>query len=56
MILEHGQLEQSGIIASIDAIPKHGTNRHSREVSPTSRNERDIKYWTARAKRDNCEY
>ena len=42
-----------GVIASIDAIPKHGTNRHSRDSGTTSKTERDLKYWTARAKRDN---
>ena len=36
-----------GVIASIDAIPKHGGNR-KQVLAPTLKTERDIKYWTAK--------
>ena len=42
-----------GVIASIDAIPKNGTNRYSSFGDPKAKTENNIKYWTARAKRDN---
>jgi len=39
-----------GVIASIDAIPKHGGNR--KQVRDSNLKAQDnIKYWTARAKR-----
>ena len=41
-----------GVIASIDAIPKHGGDR-KQGSGTTLKTERDLKYWTARAKRDN---
>ena len=41
-----------GVIASIDAIPKHGGDR--KQVRDSNLKTQDnIKYWTARAKRDN---
>ena len=43
-----------GVIASIDAIPKHGVNQFKGVRGSNSTKAQDnIKYWTARAKRDN---
>ena len=42
-----------GVIASIDAIPKHGVHSKRDGGTISSKHNNDIKYWTARAKRDN---